>query len=319
MTPAVIVGMAVGDALGMPFETGKDQVHKDLATWDGVSYQPGGWHKLPPGHWTDDTEMAFELATSLLENKKFIREEVAKRYLGWAQATPHGMGSTTRTAMDRLAQGLPPTESGVQLGEQDPVGSGTAMRVAPLGVFYRNHRYKLLATCILDAQITHVHVDAYAGSIAVACGVATWLREPKMPGLELIDTLTHTMTDSRVCSQLRQAVQWLRDGRSVPHILAALGNRGEVAQLVPSAVVCAAVSESFLGALQMAIRLGGDADTRAAVVGALEGARRGLEGIPTWCLDGLLRGPELQVLDARLWNEVHEGQEELVRVHSSAV
>jgi len=45
-TSAVLVGQGIGDALGMPFEKLDDEVHPDLATWDG-SYQPGTWHELP--------------------------------------------------------------------------------------------------------------------------------------------------------------------------------------------------------------------------------------------------------------------------------
>lgn len=69
-THAVLVGQGIGDGLGMPFEKLGDEVHPDLATWDG-SYQPGTWHELPRGHWTDDTEMAECLATSLVACRGF--------------------------------------------------------------------------------------------------------------------------------------------------------------------------------------------------------------------------------------------------------
>lgn len=54
-TPAVMVGLGIGDALGMPFEKRRDQMHPGLETWDGT-YQYGERLKLPSGYGTDDTD-----------------------------------------------------------------------------------------------------------------------------------------------------------------------------------------------------------------------------------------------------------------------
>lgn len=102
-TPAVLVGQAIGDALGMPFEKLGDEVHPDLGTWDGMSFRKGTFHDLPPGHWTDDTEMAECLTQSLLQHGA-IGEDTAKRYLEWARGTPHGMGGLSQRSRDQAPQ-----------------------------------------------------------------------------------------------------------------------------------------------------------------------------------------------------------------------
>jgi len=99
--PATMVGLAVGDALGMPFEHFSDRVDPRLATWDG-NYVAGSWPdrlthtldgkvpmpSLPAGCWTDDTGMAMALAKSLMACGKYDPVDAAN---GWED--PHAMPS----------------------------------------------------------------------------------------------------------------------------------------------------------------------------------------------------------------------------------
>src|SRR5262249_37448630 len=147
--PAALLGLAIGDALGMPFEKPRDEVDPRLASWDG-SFIAGEWKNrvshnlkgnvpmpyLPPGHWTDDTEMAIALAKSLIHCGKYDGDFTAGQYLAWARNTPHGMGTSTRKAMQKIAAGVSHRDSGTRFAAHEQVGNGTAMRVAPLAVFY---------------------------------------------------------------------------------------------------------------------------------------------------------------------------------------
>src|SRR5512138_2019434 len=89
--PAVILGTAIGDALGMPFESYDCSVHPMLSKWLG-GYVPGNYHKLDAGRWTDDTEMTIELAKSMLEENCYSPEAAGRRYVAWAKGNPTGMG-----------------------------------------------------------------------------------------------------------------------------------------------------------------------------------------------------------------------------------
>jgi len=280
-TPAVMVGQAIGDALGMPFETLDDKIHPDLASWGG-EFRPGTFHKLPAGHYTDDTEMAMCLAQSLIACREFSGKDVAARYLAWSQDTPHGMGGTTRKAMAALARGVTWTLSGTPLfGVDVPVGSGTAMRAAPLGVVFgnSNNLTRLLEVCDMDARITHNHDEAVAASMAVAMEVHKALEG--MPPLQATcDFINNHFPRSRIASGLELAERALADRVPWHKFCQRIGNRGNCYQIVVTALYCAACDpDLFLTPVVNAIALGGDTDTRGAIVGAIQGARCGLEAI----------------------------------------
>src|SRR4051794_39766467 len=93
-----LIGSAVGDALGAPFEfgpPGRFTARFPPAT-RGVHTEMcgGGSSGRAPGEFTDDTQMALLLATSLLECGGFDESDVFARFGQWAAA---GNGSLMRT------------------------------------------------------------------------------------------------------------------------------------------------------------------------------------------------------------------------------
>jgi len=308
-TPAVLVGQACGDALGMPFEKLGDEVHPDLATWDG-SYRPGTWHKLPAGHWTDDTEMAECLAQSLIYCCGFDGGDVAKRYLAWAQATPHGMGGTTRAAMDKLASGATWRESGIPFDDPHKVGSAPPMRAAPIGAFFLNES-AILDACRDDAYITHAHPEGVDASFAVAMTVRLMLQDaqPTEALRSVLDAIKREGIQHRkgkttcVEASLRKALLALcLSPRAEPELFTreCAGRRGNAWQIASTAIYCALRATNFRDGVIDAVKLGGDSDTRGAIAGAILGARFGLEGIPDEYKTGLLRFDDLAKLDRDL-------------------
>jgi ADP-ribosyl-[dinitrogen reductase] hydrolase len=138
MTIGTLVGCAVGDALGVPFEM-KAPSHKSLKEWDGLFRDGGTFRKFnKAGEWSDDTIASICLTESLLECNGFDVENAAQKYLEWYKSGEfRGMGSTTSHALWRLKSGQSWKESGM-VGDEFG-GNGTAMRAAPLGVFYLNN------------------------------------------------------------------------------------------------------------------------------------------------------------------------------------
>ena len=308
-THAVLVGQAIGDALGMPFEKLGDEVHPDLATWTG-DYRPGTWHKLPAGHWTDDTEMAECLALSLIHCNGFDGADVARRYLAWSQATPHGMGGTTRTACDALARGTSWQHSGVSFDDPDKVGSAPPMRAAPIGAYFLNES-AILNVCRQDAYITHAHPEGIDASFAVAFIVRLMLQDvrPTEALRFVLDAIKRDSVQYRkgkttlVEARLRNVLLALSlSPRATPELFVSevAGRRGNAWQITTSAIYCALGADNFRDGVIAAVKLGGDADTRGAIAGAILGARFGLEGIPDEYKTGLLRFDDLVRLDAEL-------------------
>lgn len=81
MTNALL-GCAIGDALGK-FAESKLPNYQPLLDWDGRTFLPSEYHGLAANAYTDDTQMSIMIAESLIENKGFDPDDLAKRYVDW--------------------------------------------------------------------------------------------------------------------------------------------------------------------------------------------------------------------------------------------
>ena len=299
---ATLLGLAIGDALGMPFETNKDSIHPKLADWTMSTYVEGNYHKLPPGHYTDDTEMAAALAESLVDTKGwYSRVAAAEHYRQWSLGAPTGMGTSTRTAMNRLVDGIPAHLSGVMFDHPDKVGNGTAMRCAPLGVVNKPGRDSdLLYSCRDDARITHDHPVAVDASYAVALAISQILETSGSFNYGTI--LRRLPKESLIADAIEKAFQCIFDRVQDEEAMNILGRRGNAIQTVGSAFYFCGMycASDFDFALDRAIRAGGDTDTRGAIVGAIMGTMKGRDRIPEHLIDGLNNAQYIMDLDDKL-------------------
>lgn len=309
-TPATLVGLAIGDSAGFPYETLNDKVHPLLATWDG-KFAHGTRYDLPPGSYSDDTEMAFALSQSLTACNGYNPDDAAKRYVAWIRGTPFGAGGTVKKALENYHNGATWQDSGVTFTDAHKVGSGTAMRIAPMGAWYRNGFVignpdnKLLKFVRQDAEITHKHTEAVAAAYAVAVAVAL-AREHDDPLVWLCSVRTAAddvgvnLTSERLFSAYKLHGTGIDTDGLVN--LGVLGRRGNAWQVTSSALWCAYLNwTSFADGIKMAVKLGGDCDTRAAITGAVLGTRLGLEGIPEYYKDDLKDLEIFESLDYVMW------------------
>lgn len=99
-----LIGLAVGDALGVPLE------FKSPGTFEPVNNMVGGDpFNLNPGEWTDDTSMALCLAESLIEKNGFDPKDQLKKYCKWyhygylsVNGRCFDIGNTTRDALNEF-------------------------------------------------------------------------------------------------------------------------------------------------------------------------------------------------------------------------
>lgn len=270
---SVLLGTAVGDALGVPFET-KLPNFEALLAWDGKTFLGSEYHHLKPGQYSDDTQMSLMVAESLIENHGFNPDDLAKRYVDWiVSGRARGYGKTTLMAVQNLQAGKHWSESGVA----GSWGNGTAMRAAPFGVYFRNDIRSLVNIVKIDSAITHASEEAEAGAIAIAVTAAMavhndldnlldrlWALMPESKLKNIVYSL-----DSLVNSPLIQPAQALR----------VIGTKANVKETVPAALYCFLKFDNYHEAVEAAIRAGGDTDTTAAIVGALFGAKQGFKAI----------------------------------------
>jgi ADP-ribosylglycohydrolase len=311
--PSPLLGCAIGDALGKPFENYLDPLSPDDIVWDGSSFLSGCPQPEDdrmsketrsilsmPGVHTDDTQMTRLLADSLVQNRKWDRDSAITYYLSWFRGdsfvgAPRGMGGTIeqalRAATDR-------TSMGVALDPWKPCGTGTAMRAGVLGFLPEDW----ILAAREDALLTHRHPEAVAGSIAMAAAVNHVLHNDtlpvEIPRSVLRTLLTLQLGHTAVAYGVRTAILLAaRDGQDLGFRVMP-GN--DVVGLVCQTLGIVAMATSYEQGVGMAVRMGGDTDTRAAMVGTILGTRFGLEGIPQAWVDAVYESRILQSEDGFL-------------------
>lgn len=293
----VLVGTAVGDALGLPMEGLSARRQQRL-------FPLPLRHRLVGrrGMVSDDTEHTFMLAQSLLESPgdpAAFQRSLARRLRWWLASLPAGVGFATLRAILKLWVGIPPSRSGVF-----SAGNGPAMRTALLGVYFSDNAERRREFVRASTQITHRDPRAEIAALAVA-ETAAWMAERRDDANALLQTLVSLSGLAEWTTIVAKLHTALFSDQLVADFARALGAErgvsGYALQSVPVAI-CAALRhhDDFPSALTAAIACGGDTDTVGAIVGALVGARVGVAGIPASWRDGIAEWPRSLALLSRV-------------------
>jgi ADP-ribosylglycohydrolase len=287
-TKAVLLGVAVGDALGVPVEFRQRGTFK---VTDMIGY---GSHKQPPGTWSDDTSLTLCLAAAITQPEGRLLEKTAENFIRWfdeARFTAHGnvfdIGISTSSAIKNLKAGSLPTESGCKGFNEN--GNGSLMRIAPL-VFYvadkpQKERFEIVSQV---SAITHAHpISIFACIIYVEYLIKLLQGGDKYTAFEATQK---GIMDALMKGGLRDYYKNEITDYFMPLIFP--GNKwqlcdeseiesgGFVADTLKAAIWCFLNTDNYRDAVLKAVNLGGDTDTTAAVVGGFAGLFYGLEGIP---------------------------------------
>ncbi len=268
-----LIGLACGDALGGPVEF-VPRAQMDERYPDGLrDFIGGGWLHLFPGEITDDTLMALDVARSVVAHPDGNMDDLASRFLAWRNSEPKDIGNTTRDALDRLARGIPWDEAGEQThanrGPRNSAGNGAIMRCAPVALRFRTDPDRLRDVSIDVSRLTHANPLCTWASIAVDRAIAALLDGESIAGA--IDRSSEDIQSAEVRSAINRAGSVNRDR---------VASGGYVLDTLSAAYWSLLQTASFEDAVVVAVGLGGDTDTTAAVAGALAGAHYGLRAIP---------------------------------------
>lgn len=286
-----MLGTAVGDALGLACEglSPARQVRM-FPSLDRYGFLFG------IGMISDDTEHTVMAAQALIESggdeARFTRD-FAWRLKGWLLALPAGVGMATGRAIIKLLLFIPPTWSGVK-----SAGNGPAMRAPVLGVAYGDDPDKLARLNRISARITHRDERAEHGALTVAVAAHLSARQvvPVTPQGFAESMSTLLPADSATLAAIRAVVASLESGQSAADFVAGLGSKngvsGYMLHTLPAVLhVWLRHQDDYDGGVKEMIRLGGDADSTAAIVGGIIGARVGPEGIPQTLRSNLIDWP----------------------------
>jgi ADP-ribosylglycohydrolase len=129
----MFLGVGIGDALGMPFESKPYEVVKKVKKRE--NYRSGRFKKA--GSWTDDTQLTLAVAEAIFQAGEFNMDAIATKHVMAYKTSVAGWGSTTREACERLEAGINWKESGdFQGNERRGLGNGIPMKIAPLAAYF---------------------------------------------------------------------------------------------------------------------------------------------------------------------------------------
>ncbi|TFV62274.1 hypothetical protein E4P41_07880 [Geodermatophilus sp. DF01-2] len=270
-----LVGSAVGDALGAPFEFGPAGqfsarfpqpargVHTEMCGGGSLGWQPG--------EFTDDTQMALLVAASLVERGGLDEADLFDRFRRWAAADPPGVGVQTRAV---LGSGLPWDTAAAEHFRRTgrAAGNGSLMRTTPAAIrFSRDGCHATMDAARRISALTHGDPSAGEG-----CAVFHELVRVALDGGDPLAAIPAAL--DAVADEHRDRWATVLASDWTPE--QATESNGAVWPTLGQAVWALRQGSSVAEVLRLVVDLGGDTDTVAAVAGGLAGAVHGMGGIP---------------------------------------
>ncbi len=287
-----ILGTAVGDSLGLPYEgispDRAQRLFKDL----------GRHHFLfGRGMISDDTEHACFVAQALLKSHgdpDIFEKRLAWSLKWWLLGLPAGIGMATLKSIIKLWLGFSPAKSGIS-----SAGNGPSMRSALLGVAYGGEPHKLSDLVKRSTRITHSDPRAYHGALAIAVAAhhsATFQEiTPEGYKKSLKDYIKGNYSEEFFGLISRAAASALA-GEAVANFSVSIGCKKGISGYTFHTVPCVIQAwlhhyHDFRSGLTDVLAAGGDTDTVGAILGGIIGARVGKEGIPSEWLSRIIEWP----------------------------
>mmetsp|Transcript_43497 Transcript_43497/g.114758 ORF Transcript_43497/g.114758 Transcript_43497/m.114758 type:complete len:670 (-) Transcript_43497:250-2259(-) len=329
-----LIGGMVGDVLGAgvegwsqsrirkyadthPSTTGKDGlrdffpcVHMGQSTYVGPP-KDSDTGLARYGMYTDDTNAALALASSLVDMAGLDGQHAARRYGEVFKMEPvRFCPDTAQSVMEAILAGADYRTTGAPPHfpfEGGSFANGGAMRASPLGIAFRSAPSQLLRRAAEEAvRSSHIHPEAVDAAAVQARAVAYAL-QCNVCGTPLTsDALLGVLEDFSAAPVLKRRISALRghvaggagagclreilnDGNRRPG--SNMGFQIAAVDLMPCVLwAVASHHDNPEEALVQAVALGGDTDTVACLVGSILGALHGVSWIPRRWWDNLENG-----------------------------
>jgi len=289
-----IVGLVVGDALGLPAQfRGRDELRRNPIKGMVRSEYFG----TPPGTWSDDSSLALATVDAIIREGLDLNA-IAEAFVDWLERgeyTPFGeafdIGSTVSSAILRLISGEPPTSSGLWRAS-----NGSLMRILPIPLYTHCLPPEDVVEWAFKASaITHSHPLAL-----LSCGYYSLLIKAVMEGRdkrEALETASKQLV-SIIKSRHPNLIKHLEPGGELGRVITLeilnaeegeVQSTGYVVHTLEASIWAFHRTNTFREALLLAVNLGDDADTVGAVCGGLAGTYYGIKAIPSEWVNSLRR------------------------------
>ena len=272
-----LLGLAAGDAVGTTLEFERPGMFSPIDDMVG-----GGPFNLDPGQWTDDTSLALCLAESLVAKQGFDPVDQLERYVRWyreghmsSTGTCFDIGNTTSSALRRFEKTGEP-----YCGSTNPnnAGNGSIMRLAPMPLAYARTPRQAIEHAAASSRTTHgapAAVDACRYLAALIVGAVSGASKDELLSDHYCPVAGY-WDEAPLVPEIDHVASGSFKAKDPPHIQ----GTGYVVSSLEAALWAFHRSGDFREGCLLAVNLGNDADTTAAVCGQLAGAFYGEQGIP---------------------------------------
>ena len=290
----MLLGLATGDALGVPVEFESRITLREDPVVNMRSF--GSWNQ-PAGTWSDDTSLTIAAMESISRLKRIDYLDIMGNFWKWyerdeftATGERFDVGNTTRSAIVRFSRKiLLPTKCGAT--EESSNGNGSLMRILPATLYLFGTRGKIegdeLKIIHEFSALTHGHIIS-----KMACGIYSLIAAQILNGKDISAAFLAGIAESK--KFYGENVAFKNFSRLCDENFASLpensiSSSGYVVDTLESALWCLLNTDNYQSLALKAVNLGGDTDTTAAVAGGLAGIIYGEESIPAEWLETLKR------------------------------
>jgi ADP-ribosyl-[dinitrogen reductase] hydrolase len=194
-----------------------------------------GTHNQPKGTWSDDTSLVLATMDSLYQRKSIDLDDIMSKYREWFFDSKYTSNNEVFDIGNTTKKAI---KTGISGSSIDDNGNGSLMRMLPIAIW-------------------------------------TYFNQEDKKYIEQYSSLTHSHNVSiTACNQFNNFYHNCLDGnvlRKDMKISKPNDVNGYVAGTMQTALYCLSNSKTYTDSIKLAISLGGDTDTNAAVTGSLSG------------------------------------------------
>lgn len=262
-----ILGLAIGDALGVPVEfKSREVLDRDPV----IGMRGYGTHHQPIGTWSDDTSLTLATMDGIVHGDD--ASGIMKRFCNWlykGKYTAHDevfdVGNTTGIAIRRFRDnpGIVPCSCGLVTSESN--GNGSLMRILPIALAHvKSDDDMIIKMGMEGSSWTHGHMTS-----KLCCAYYCLVVAKLYNGFSIEESFELANEAIRCRFNGLSDLEGIFDSREVPR--AYIRSTGYVVHGLEVARWCMSNSSSYSEAVLKAINLGDDTDTNGAIVGGLAG------------------------------------------------
>ena len=251
-------------------------------------------NNMVAGQVTDDTQQTLLIADSIIENNKVDPEDIAKRMIQWGEDInafgSMAVGPSSLRALYAIRSGKSVYESG-SVGDTN----GAVMRIGAVGIYGKGDLERTVDAVENACVPTHNTNIAIAGASAVAmaigCGIngesdVDKIISNALHAVELGMSRGNIWYGASIIERTKLALNIVTQNSTKVKIMQELydviGAGVQVTETVPTCMAITKMADGdVVKAIQIAVNLGGDCDTIAAITGSICGAISGIDRIPS--------------------------------------